>query len=34
VLIENMLKALLEILAYMIAPKNQTAMIELMKNCG
>ena len=29
-LIENMLKALLESLAYMIAPKNQSAVIELI----
>ena len=30
VLIENMLKALLESLAYMIAPKNQSAVVELI----
>jgi len=34
-LIENMLKALLESLAYLIAPRNQSAAVELiMKNCG
>jgi hypothetical protein len=30
VLIENMLRALLESRAYLIAPKNQTAMVELI----
>jgi ABC-type nitrate/sulfonate/bicarbonate transport system substrate-binding protein len=35
VLIENMLKALLEGLAYLIAPKNQSAVVELiMKKLG
>ena len=30
VLLENMLKALLESLAYLIAPKNQNAVVELI----
>jgi len=29
-LIENMLKALVESLAYLIAPKNQVAVVELI----